>query len=171
MSLFCFFSCVTFHLWVDWLIVETTSCSIKTHKTNRPLAIKGQFKPIDDYGSGLVVNQWHNHQRVEHRPGPTCRLCSFAPDLQSASVKAPSSSTREWLSASPFCSCRQWDTRSSASLLWACRRFRCCYKNPDRLKNKKRGTKEIHKINTFIHCIYIYIQILFGCAVYIGVFV
>lgn len=44
-------------------------------------------------------------------------------------------------------------------------------KTPTELKNKKRGTKEIHKINTFIHCIYIYIQILFGCAVYIGVFV
>lgn len=58
----------------------------------------------------------------------TCRLCSLAPDLRSTSVKAPSSSRREGLSASPFCSWRQWDTRSSASLLLACRRLRCCYK-------------------------------------------
>lgn len=96
-----------------------------------------QYRPIDDHSRAVCVDdQWHSHMQTlthwhvrEAKAQSTCRLCSLASILQSTSLKAPSSSCRDWLSSSPLCSWRQWETRSSASLLLACSRLRCCYKS------------------------------------------
>lgn len=111
---------------------ETTDTNKINISHNNQYLIKVQHEQINDCCRGV---RGHSHMQIlahwhvrKIQAWFTCRLCSFAPDLRSTSLKAPSSSRRDWLSPSPFCSWRQWDTRSSASLLLACSRFRCCYK-------------------------------------------
>lgn len=65
-------------------------------------------------------------RKIKSRTWLTCRLRSFASELRPTSLKASSSACNGWSRASPSCNWRQWDTRSSASLLLAMCRWSCC---------------------------------------------